>query len=303
MIHHIKLLLKIFKIAFKELFSKKPFRESAVIAYYSIFSLPGLLVIVITLTGSFLGKETVSNYIITEITSTFGNETAEEIQNIIIKTTESKKSLLATIFSIATIIIGATGVFSAFQKSLNIIWEVEPNKSKSVIWHIFRMRLASFGIIILISFILIFSLVITLLLATFRKWLSMYFSDAFLSNFNILSTIITIFILAILFAMMFKLLPDVKIKWRDVWLGSFLTSLLFESGKRILAIYFGALNPGLTYGAAGSVILIMLWVSYTSMIIFYGAEFTRAFSDVYSNNIVPKKYAHRVVKKIASENN
>lgn len=298
MIKHLKNFFKISKIAFKELFSKKPFRESAVIAYYSIFSLPGILVIIITLTGYFLGKDVVSNYINTEITTTFGQDTAQEIQNIIIKTTETKKSFLATIISILTILIGATGVFYEFQKTLNIIWEVEINKSKSIVWRILRMRLISFGVIIFISLIILISLIITLLLATFNNWLALNVSDVFLSSFKTINTIFTIIILALLFALMFKFLPDAEIKWKNVWLGSFLTALLFEAGKYILTLYFGKINPGLTYGAAGSVILIMLWVSYTSIIIFYGAEFTRAFSDVYSSKISPKEFAHKIIKKL-----
>ena len=280
-----------FKSAYKEWMAKDPFRESAVIAYYAIFSLPGLLVVIITLAGYFFGRNEVNNHLTDQITATLGADTAEQIQNMIVKASETTNSVLATIIGMVTIVVGATGVFAQFQKSLNIIWEVKADKSKSGIWNIIRVRLFSFGLIVSIGFILMVSLVISATLSAFGNWLSSHFSDSFLLVLQVVNFIFSLVILSVLFALMFKFLPDAKIKWRHVWVGSLVTAFLFEIGKFALGLYFGKANPGTGYGPAGSVILILLWVSYSSMIVFFGAEFTRAYANMCSGKIPPSEIA------------
>jgi len=208
-----------------------------------------------------------------------GDETAEQIQNMIIKASETKKTVWATILGAITILIGATGVFTQFQKSLNIIWEVKADPKKSGFWKLIQVRLFSFGLVVAIAFILIVSLVVSTTLAAFGDWLTSHFSETFVVVLQVVNFIISLFILSFLFALMFKFFPDAKILWKHVWIGSFVTAFLFEVGKFGLGLYFGKANPGTGYGAAGSIILIMLWVSYSSMIVFYGAEFTRAYSS------------------------
>jgi membrane protein len=281
----------ILKSAFKEWWDKDPFRESAVIAYYSIFSLPGLLVVIITLAGYIFGRDAVNNNVARQITDTLGADTAEQIQNMIIKASVSNNSIWATIIGLVTIIVGATGVFAQFQKSLNTIWEVKTDPSKSGIWIIIKVRLFSFGMIVSIAFILIVSLVISALISAFGNWLSGHFSDSFVILLQVVNFIISLNILALLFALMFKIFPDAKIKWRHVWIGAIVTAFLFEIGKFGLGLYFGKANPGAGYGAAGSVILILLWVSYSSMIVFFGAEFTHAYANMYSGKVAPTEIA------------
>lgn len=287
----LKNIFPIFIKALKAWWAKDPFKESASIAYYAIFSLPGLLLIIITLAGLFFGRDKVSNHLITEITSTLGPDAAKQIQSIISTANEIKNSILATIIGVITILIGATGVFAQFQKSLNIIWEVKADESKSGIWNLIRVRLFSFGLIIAIAFILIVSLVISALLSAFGSWLSSYFTDSFLVALQIINVIISFLIVALIFALMFKFFPDAKIKWRHVFIGSFVTAFLFEIGKFGLGLYFGKAHPGTGYGAAGSVILILLWVSYSSMIVFYGAEFTHAYAQLRDGTIPPDENA------------
>jgi membrane protein len=286
-----KNIFKIFKTAFKEWNSKDPFRESAVIAYYSIFSLPGLLVVIITLAGMVFGRDVVNDHVAAQIASTLGEETAEQIQKMIIRASETKKTIWATIIGVITILIGATGVFSQFQKSLNIIWEVKADPNKSGIWKLIRVRLFSFGLVIAIAFILIVSLVVSTTLAALGDWLNSQFSETFVVVLQIINYIISLLILSFLFAMMFKFFPDAKIAWKNVWIGSVVTALLFEIGKSGLSLYFGKANPGTGYGAAGSIILILLWVSYSSMIVFYGAEFTRAYSNRKTGKAPPTDIA------------
>ena len=283
--YKVKSFFAIFKTAAKEWWSKDPFKESAVIAYYSIFSLPGLLVLILTVAGYFYGQDAINNKLSDQIASTMGPDTAVQVSDMIEKARATGSSVWTTIIGIVTIIVGATGVFAQFQKSLNIIWEVKADESKSGILSLIKVRLFSFGLIISVAFILVVSLVVSTLLAAFGGWLQSNFSEALLIIVQILNVIISLAILALIFSLMFKFFPDAKIKWRHVWVGSFVTAILFELGKFGLSLYFGKASPESGYGAAGSIILILLWVSYSSMIVFLGAEFTRAFANYYDGEI------------------
>lgn len=287
----VKHILRAFRSAFKEWYAKDPFRESAVIAYYAIFSLPGLLVLVISMAGYFFGKEAVSGHIYSQVHGLMGDEPAKQIQDMIAKASDIDKTLWATVIGIATIIVGATGVFAQFQKSLNTIWEVKADASKEGLWSIIVVRLFSFGLIISISFILLVSLVLTTILAAVGEWIHARLPEYLMIIFHVLNFVLSLVIIASLFAAMFKFLPDAKVKWRNVWIGSMVTALLFVLGKSALGFYFGLSNPGEGYGPAGSVILILLWVSYTSMIVFFGAEFTRAYADQTEDKIRPSDHA------------
>lgn len=285
---------KVVKIAFNSWWLKDPFRESAVIAYYAIFSLPGLLAVIISFVGYFYGQEVVNGQIANQITAVMGANVALQIQDIIIKAMLSKNSVMATLIGIVTILVGATGVFVEFQKSLNAIWKVKANESKSGVLGLLKARLFSFGFIIAIAFILIASLVVSTVLSAFGDWLITYFSESLLVVLLVLNFIISLGILTILFAFMFKFFPDVQIKWRDVWLGSFVTALLFELGKSAIGLYFGKVQPDSGYGAAGSIILIMLWVSYSSMLVFFGAEFTHSYMELKNRSIQPNENAKKL---------
>ncbi len=286
--------------AFTKWWEKDPFRESAIIAYYAIFALPGLLVVIVTSAGYFFGNEAVNNHITAQFKSTMGVDTAMQIQSIILQASQAKNSVWATIIGIAVMILGATAVFAQFQKSLNTIWDVTTEESKYGIWSFIRIRLFSFGLIITIAFLLIVSLVISALLTALGNWLSGDFSSTFFMTLNIANIILTFIILTVLFALMFKFLPDAKIKWKNVWIGSIVTAFLFDIGKFGLGLYFGTLNPSDGYGAAGSIILIMLWVSYSSMIVFFGAEFTHAYSVFVTGRVIPNEIAtldNRLISK------
>ena len=295
---HIQKVISVFKNAFKQWVAKDPFHESAVIAYYAIFALPGLLVVIMTLAGYFFGHDAVNNQVAAQFSSTMGTSTATQIQDMIIQATKLRNTILATIIGLATILIGATGVFAEFQNALNIIWEVKLDPKKSGIWEIIKIRLFSFGLIVSIAFLLIVSLLISALISAFGNWLTSHFTNSFLLILQLLNSGLSLIILAVLFALMFKFLPDAKIKWRHVWIGSFLTAFLFEIGKFGLGFYFGKANPGTGYGAAGSVILILLWVTYTSMIVFFGAEFTHAYANMFSGKIQPNEIAKKELHKI-----
>lgn len=284
---------KIFKSTFKSWNDKDPFRQSAVIAYYAIFSIPGLLVLIISITGYFFGKDAVNENIISQISSTMGADTATSIKEMLTKVSESKSSVAGSVVSIGVLLMGATGVFVELQKSLNDIWHVKMMKQNGI-WLIVKARLFSFGLIVAIAFLLLVSLVVSTGLTALSGLIEGYTSDFMVVIFNILNFLFSLAVISLLFAMMYKILPDAKIEWKHVWVGSLITGLLFTIGKTALAFYFGTADPGSVYGAAGSVILMLLWVSYSSMIVFFGAEFTAAYARRYSGKIAPTENAKAV---------
>jgi membrane protein len=299
-IHQMELKLqdlgKLFKSTFKAWNDKDPFRQSAVIAYYAIFSIPGLLVLIIAITGYFFGKDAVNENIINQISSTMGSDTAASIKEMLTKAGQSKSSVLGSIVSIGVLLMGATGVFVELQKSLNDIWHVKMVK-QSGIWLIVKARLFSFGLIVAIAFLLLISLVISTGLTALSDIIKAYTSEFTVFVFNIINFVFSLAVISLLFAFMFKILPDAKIQWKHVWFGSLLTGLLFTIGKTALAFYFGTANPASVYGAAGSVILMLLWVSYSSMIVFFGAEFTAAYARRYTGKVAPMEHAKSVGPK------
>jgi membrane protein len=252
-----------------------------VIAYNAIFSLPGLLVVVVTVAGYFFGADVVSGKLNEQISAAMGPDTGEEIKAMLSAANKSKDSWLATVIGIVVIILGATGVFVQLQESLNAIWEVKATTKKSGIMIYLKTRLFSFGLILSIAFLLLVSLVISSVLSALGNWTSSHFSESLLVLFKVLNFLFSLVTITVLFALMFKILPDAKIKWDFVWIGAFFTALLFVIGKSALGLYFGKAHPGSGYGAAGSIVLILLWVSYSSMIVFLGAEFTKVYSDLF----------------------
>lgn len=262
----------------------EPFRESAIIAYYAIFSLPALLVIIISISGFFFGADAIDGKIYGQIKSTMGAETADQVKLMLAMATESRTSIWATVFGILTVLVGSIGVFVELQKTLNKIWGVAATQRNGV-WGFFRNRLFSFGLILSIAFLLIISLVISTVLAATSEVFQADSSDLLLYSIQFVNFIASLGIISFLFALMFKFLPDANIKWHHAWIGALLTGILFTIGKTALAFYFGKAEPGSGYGAAGSIILILLWTSYSSMILFLGAEFTHVYAEMESGTV------------------
>lgn len=290
---HLSDLWSITKKTFSAWNAADPFRQSAVIAYYAIFSIPALLVIIITLAGFAFGREAVQGEISKQIGLAIGEGTAKQVEEMIAKAGEQKNSVWATIISIVTLILGSTGVFAQLQVSLNHIWEVKVVAKKKWLKSI-KDRLFSFGLVLSIGFLMLVSLLLSAGLSAFGDWIKLHFPDVMLLVFRFLNFIVSFGITSVLFALMFRILPDARIRWKDVIIGSIVTSLLFVLGKFALGIYFGKTNPGSTYGAAGSVVLLMLWVSYSCMILFFGAEFTKQFAVHFGRKIEPTKDAELI---------
>lgn len=287
--------LKIFAVLLRDTavqwLGRDPFRNSAVISYYTIFSLPGLLVIVINLAGYFFGRDEVANEITSHVESLIGRETAGYIKTIITSASRQEGTTLSSVVSIATILFGATGVFYQVQYTMNIMWEVQPQPRHRWYLQFILDRIFSFGLILAVGFLLLVSLILSTSLSVLSNWVSARFSDSLVVVFRFLDLAVSFSIITLLFASIFKFLPDAEIRWRDVWVGAVLTSALFVVAKFALGFYFSHSNPGSTYGAAGSVVLIMLWVTYSGLILLFGAEFTRVYSNRYGRRIQPAEFA------------
>jgi membrane protein len=293
----IKPFYKIAATAFKRWWEKDPFMQSAVIAYYAIFSMPGLLIIGISICAVFFNREVITGHLFKQVSSIMGAETANQVQSMIITLSKSNKSLLATIIGLITVIVGATGVFVELQKTLNVIWEVQAKPRKAIIT-VIRSRLFSFGLILSIGFLLLISLVINAFIAVLSDWMMNNWPDIMLIVFYVFNFILSFGVIMFLFALLFKILPDAKIKWKHLWLGSGLTAFLFIMGKTLIGLYLSKTDPGSLYGAAGSIVIILLWVSYSSMIFFYGAEFTRAYADHFSGFVKATDAAVNIGDKV-----
>ncbi|MES2704525.1 MAG: YihY/virulence factor BrkB family protein [Bacteroidota bacterium] len=266
----------IIKSTFKGWMAHDPFKQSAVIAYYAIFSLPALLVLIINVIGFFFAQDVVNTEISRQIAGVMGEETAKDISKIIQNANHVKAGLLPGIIAVVLLISGATGVFVQLQTVLNEIWGVK-QKSAGIMLTI-KNRIFSFGLILSIGFLLLVSLVVSSLLATASHWIEGVLSTDIAYLMYAIEFIVSLSVISLLFALMFKFLPDVKIAWKDVWAGAIATGFLFILGKYGLSFYFGKANPGSVYGAAGSIVLMLLWVSYSSMIVFFGAQFTRQYA-------------------------
>jgi|JI8StandDraft_1071087.scaffolds.fasta_scaffold02833_3 membrane protein len=287
-------LLKNFGALLKDTFTqwneREPFANSVVIAYYTIFSLPGLMVIIINVAGYFYDKGEITSSLTNQIQGMIGGDTASDVEAIIGKASESKDSTLATILGIATLIFGATGVFYQMQQILNKMWEVKPQPKKMFLKAI-RDRVFSFGLILAIGFLLLVSLALSAGLSAFSDWVAVHLSDGLNLLFKVADFGLSLGVIAVLFAAMYKFLPDAQIRWKDVWPGAILTAILFTVAKFLLGLYFGNSDPGSTYGAAGTIILIMLWVSYAGLIVLFGAEFTQVYARRYGKEIKPTEGA------------
>lgn len=270
--------------------SRDPFRNSTVISYYTIFSLPGLLVIIVNLAGYFFGKDAVTEKLTGEIQGVIGPEAAGDVANILARAWEAEGFTAASIVGIATLIFGATGVFYQLQQTLDIVWEVKPEPKRKFL-KLIMDRLFSFGLILTVGFLLLISLVLSALVSYLGDWVATHLSNALNIVFRILDFGISLAGVTVLFAAIYKVLPDAEVRWKDVWVGAFVAAVLFVLAKYLLGFYFSKAEPASTYGAAGSIVLIMLWVTYGGLILLFGAEFTRIYADRYGEEIRPAEFA------------
>ena len=280
----------ILKLSYQEWKEDRASRLSAALAYYTIFSLAPLLLIVIAVTGLFWQQQAVQEQLLNQIQGLVGAEGARFISDLLTGASNPAKGITATIFGIITLIFGALGVFNELHNSLNIIWNVKEEETKGFLQAVKKIvvdRFLSFTMILGIGFLLLVSLVISTGLSAVQTTLGNAFPLSELI-WQIINLVISIGVITVLFALIYKVLPDAEIAWRDVWLGGFVTALLFSLGKFVIGIYLGNSAVGSSFGAAGSLVVLLLWIYYSAQILFFGAEFTQVYANNYGSKIVPE---------------
>ena len=267
----------------------------AALAYYAIFSLAPLLLIVIGVAGLIWSRDAVQGQLVGQLQGIVGQQGGQAIQAMIANAGKHGSGALATVIGVVTILFGATGVFVQLQSSLDRIWNVEP-KPGAGIWGFVKTRMLSFGMVLGIGFLLLISLVVATAVTAVSTWATGLLPAAKVLTEG-LTFVVSFALTTLLFAMIFKVLPDVKIGWRDVWIGAAATALLFTLGKFLIGLYLAKSSVASTYGAAGSLVIVLLWIYYSSQILFLGAEFTQVYASRYGSNIRPSKHAVPVVHK------
>ena len=282
------------KITFSQWRQDQASVMAAALAYYTVFSLAPLLIIVIAIAGAVFGEQAAKGELVMQMQGLIGKEGAQLIQTAIENASQLDPSQgpIPTLINIILLLSGASVIFGQLQQSLNRIWKVEPKPGNGIIDFV-RQRLLSFSMVLVIAFLLLVSLVISTILVILGNYLR-DLVPGFTYLWHLLNFFVSLGIVTLLFAMMFKILPDAKIAWKDVWMGAALTALLFDIGKFLLGLYLGKTSLASAYGAAGSLVIILTWVFYSAQILFLGAEFTQVYVRSGGQEIAPAEYARHI---------
>lgn len=285
-----KLVWAALKDAFKGFGDDKVTKLSASLAYYTVFSIGPLLIVIIWLAGMFLGQEAASGTIYKQLQAFIGSDAAGQIQTIIKNASIANKGGMAATIGIATLLIGATTVFGEIQDSINSIWGLKAS-AKAGIMRLVMSRLLSFGIIGSLGFLLLVSLAVSAVVEAIGNRLQLIMPDVTVNLLYIFNLVLNFAVITALFAIIFKVLPDIRIKLKAILPGAIATALLFMIGKLLISLYISKSQVGTTYGAAGSFVILIVWVYYSSIILYFGAEFTKAYALQKGERIVPDSYA------------
>jgi membrane protein len=289
------LLISLFKDTTNHWLSDNATMMSGAIAYSTVFSIAPLLIIAVSIASFAVGEQAIRGELYHAIRGLVGSDGATAIQTLVRASAKKPHAgIFATIISSCVLIIGASSAFSQLQQSLNLIWKVEPRPGHNKIWELVRQRLLTFGMILVIGFLLLVSLVLTAALTTVGNYLQHVLPGG--SGFWIVAnSVISFGVITALFAAIYKILPDAKLRWKDVWVGAAMTAALFTVGKFLIGLYIGQSSVASSYGAMGSLVVFLLWVYYSSAILLYGAEFTRVWTDHHRRKSVPPAdYAKRI---------
>lgn len=300
MISNIKFFWEVLKETFSEWNSSSASKDSASLAYYAIFSIPGLLIIIIWIAGNFFGEEAIRGEISNQISGLMGNDVAKSIEGMIAGALIDKQNIFMKIIGIGSLVFGSTTLFFQLQHTLNTLWDVEAAPKKALVKFLLD-RANSLGMILILGFLLMITMILSSMISLFNNWITDYFGLETFMLVEFVNFAIGFGVVMLLFALMFKVLPDVKISWKPVWRGALLTTILFTLGKFLLSLYFGNFKPTSTFGAAGTVILIMMWINYSCMLVFFGAEFTKVYTYKKGYKIILSKHAKWSAAKLYTD--
>ncbi|MEI9935082.1 MAG: YihY/virulence factor BrkB family protein [Ferruginibacter sp.] len=287
----LKSIFEFIKQMVNEIGNDNIFKYSASLAYYTIFALAPMLIIIIAICSFFFGREAMQGEIYGQIKQIVGSDAALQIQNTIKNSKLSTNTPIATVVSMITLVLGATGIFGEIQDSLNKIWGLKIKPKKNSIWKIVLNRLLSFSLILSLGFVLIVSLLLNAIIISLGNKLNHFFSGVVNTLIPVIDNLISFIVTTILFAAIFKILPDARIKWKDVGIGALITSMLFMLGKFLIGCYLVSSKLTTIYGAAGSVIILLSWTYYSAAILYIGAEFTKVYIERVGNKIFPNDYS------------
>ena len=287
---------QLLKLTFGEWWNDDTFELSAALAFYTTFSIAPVLLIAVGIASFFLAPDTAENEIVSEIQKMVGPQGVHAIRQVIESSRGFGKGIGAVSVGIITFIIGATAVFGQLQAALNRIWDVKSKPDRGVIMPLMIDRLRSFSIALCVGFLLLVSLVISALISGLQQYMNNWLPGIpwFWQTANVIASFVVV---AVLFAMIYKFLPDVRLSWSDVRIGAAVTALLFTGGKYLIGIYLGQTALGSAFGAAGSLAVLLFWVYYSALIGFFGAEFTQIYARRYGSGIQPQRYAERIGRK------
>jgi membrane protein len=273
--------------------------QAAALSYYTIFSLPPLLVLILMILGALVDPQDIRGQLETQMGSLMGPTATEQIRTILQQAHQpGSGALLPTVLSIVALMLGASGAFGQLQAALNRAWEVAPDPQQGGLKAFLLKRVFSFGMILSVAFLLLVSLVLSAALSAFGGALSGMLPEGLSATLlQVVNQVVSFAVIAALFAAIFKVLPDATAAWRDVWVGAAVTAFLFVVGKFLIGFYLGRSNPGEAFGAAGSLAVMLVWIYYSSMILLFGAEFTQAWAEARGGGIAPERGAVRVVQE------
>ena len=290
--------IELLKQTFRDFFDDRCTRLAAALSYYTVFSLPPLLVLLLLVLGAVMDPQDVRGLLEGQLGSLLGPAGSNEVREMLQHAEQPDFSRGAiALVGVGALLFGAVGAFVELQNALNTVWEVQPDPKQGGIRRFIAQRIVSFGMLLTIVFFLIVSLVVSTLLAAFGGMLDSMLPDP-LSGvvLRIINVIISLGVLSLLFALLFRYVPDARVQWRDVAVGAVVTALLFTAGKYALGLYLGRSNPGDPFGAAGALALLLVWIYYSANIVFLGAEFTQAWAKQHGSGVHPAEGAVRVVE-------
>jgi membrane protein len=293
----------VLKDTFSDWSTDKCPRLGAALSYYTVFSLAPVLIMAIAVAGLVLGRDAAQGKIVEQLSGMLGADAARMLQAAVLKSSQHQAGILATVIGLATLLVGATGVMVELQDALDTVWKVLPKPGASLKRFV-RARILALALVLTLGFLLLVSLVLSAGLEIFVNWagawLPRWVALGYILNYGV-----SIGVIALFFALLFKWLPDAKVAWKDVWFGALVTSALFHVGKYLIALYIGRASVGSTFGAAGSLAVLLVWIYYSSQILLLGAEMTRAYANRYGSRVVPDENAipapHAAPERLAIE--
>jgi membrane protein len=281
-----------FKEAASDWVEDKATQQAAALTFYAVLSIAPLLVISLAVASLAFDEKAARTQMVDEMGGLTGSEGEDAVEAMLDSADKPKQGTVATVLGVITLLFGASGVFGQLQESLNTVWEVKP-KPGGGIWQLIRSRFLSMAMVLGTGFLLLVSLVLSSAISGMGAYLTHQF-PGLESIWHVVNFAVTIAVVTVLFALIFKFLPDAKIAWSDVWVGAVLTAILFAVGKLLIGLYLGKASIGSAYGAAGSLVVLLVWIYYSSLILFFGAELTQVYAKRFGSRIVPKEGAEPV---------